>query len=1008
MPSCSSPYKRRRRGALLLSGTLCFMCVVAVLLFFSKGPDKSTTIAQGQVAALASARQQLSPPRAPKLPATAPSEPAPNAPDAEPPQAPDKVRGEPDPAPAKPAVQPAEPAKKTETLAKASGPAPEGAANPKVQRLIKALDSPSKAERLTAMRELGNLGTAGKAAVPILLERLRLTEKEHADQGDMAGRALAQIGHPALPGLVEALDDPSLLVRARALRALGAMGPDASPALQRICEFLTDKQPALRALAVAALAEMGPQGRPAVPQLVRALRDPDPLIRLLAGTALRQIGIETLGEIRSAAKDDAVAVRLSAVQSLVRYRQSQEAADVLLEALGDPDFRVRAAAAASLAQVGPSGKIAVPKLLECLQENDMELQTWAFTALMLLGSPGDSNLLDALTERNATCGWAWPLGHQTAAERKETIKRLVMALDDPEATRRLGAVLALGKFGPDAKEALPWLVRRLNDPNRSVLAATVLVLPLIDPAQKTEGKTSEMLLAECWSSLKATKKIDVDELIQLYVLSATLCCPRFLEAPLDAKSQNTASAARAWSAKEVDKLQTASAIPALVRGINATAEFNLGFTEPYCRLSFRLRLLAKWMKEVAPLSYAMVHFGEGLANDSPLQWSMQKDALEIVSNPTVLDWMIVAKQQLLMATTLAEWNKMLQRLQMMAGTPGAAGPSGAAAAKTPKAHLINTIMIQGLGPYATWKTTKNAVIAYWWNPNWNLASDSSGKKVLECFGPAESVVPDGRGTGYTHVVEGPFATPPWSIPEHFLQGSVTLNPNLVSGQVIVVIPQYHGFGPAPVPPPSPAGTAGTGIGNVKLVTGLENPKTGVKGTSPAQKNPSAPTGSSSIQTGAPPRETLETLLVRTKLELDILLYLRDQRALVPSQDLILTMEKNSPTQLVAMFRHPNPSLRLIAVSLIAQQRLPVVKELADVLDDPVAEVREVAHQALVRLARGSDFGPFVGEAQTKTANAQARWINWLATQDPAPLAALVAPDATPDQDLPPVLDRKKH
>jgi hypothetical protein len=121
-----------------------------------------------------------------------------------------------------------------------------------------------------------------------------------------------------------------------------------------------------------------------------------------------------------------------------------------------------------------------------------------------------------------------PRVKRSPGERKEVVKRLLAALDDGNATRRLAAVLALGKLGPDAKEAIGTLQARLNDPYHCVLTAAVLALPLIDPGQKTPGKTPQMLLAEAWTSLKSAKNVDPEELVQFYVLASTIACPDLL------------------------------------------------------------------------------------------------------------------------------------------------------------------------------------------------------------------------------------------------------------------------------------------------------------------------------------------------------------------------------------------------------------------------------------------------------------------------------------------------
>lgn len=128
-----------------------------------------------------------------------------------------------------------------------------------VRPLTRALAHPSAQVRLGAVRALGALGPAARAAGPALakiLERkdsprravaawalgqLRWTEALPAllaalesperDLRDSAKFALARIGKAAVPGLMAKLDHEDLNVRVYAVEALGAIGPAAGPAL---------------------------------------------------------------------------------------------------------------------------------------------------------------------------------------------------------------------------------------------------------------------------------------------------------------------------------------------------------------------------------------------------------------------------------------------------------------------------------------------------------------------------------------------------------------------------------------------------------------------------------------------------------------------------------------------------------------------------------------------------------------------------------------------------------
>ncbi len=367
-------------------------------------------------------------------------------------------------------------------------PAQPAPVSPKTARLIKQLQSPVKAERLAAMKELGNQGAAARAAVLPLMERLRREGPEFADQ---AARTLAQIGPAAVPALIKALADAAPPVRRRALWALAVIGPDAAAAVEPVSDFLEDKDAQVRTLAALALAEIGPESRPAVPRLAKLLRDPDPEARAWAAVALHEIGPEMIEHLLAALKEPDLPVRLSAVQALPRFRDANEAVQALADALRDPDASVRTTAAAALVQLGPEAKAALPGLLACLKEQDRALQATAFTAILLIGSPRDAALRDGLGALNATHSWARPAPVKKAVKRPEQVQRLVGVLGDQDPTRRLAAVLALGQLGPLAKAAVPHLKKCLKDRDLCVRAVALLALPAVDPRQPPGARRPE-------------------------------------------------------------------------------------------------------------------------------------------------------------------------------------------------------------------------------------------------------------------------------------------------------------------------------------------------------------------------------------------------------------------------------------------------------------------------------------------------------------------------------------
>src|SRR5262249_12299808 len=72
-------------------------------------------------------------------------------------------------------------------------------------------------------------------------------------------KGLAQIGQPAVAGLLETLGDDDLDLRNRILLALGKIGPAAHEAVPLLLELLTDEHLDLRESALQALERIDPQ-----------------------------------------------------------------------------------------------------------------------------------------------------------------------------------------------------------------------------------------------------------------------------------------------------------------------------------------------------------------------------------------------------------------------------------------------------------------------------------------------------------------------------------------------------------------------------------------------------------------------------------------------------------------------------------------------------------------------------------------------------------------------------
>jgi hypothetical protein len=80
----------------------------------------------------------------------------------------------------------------------------------------------------------------------------------------------------------------------------------------------------------------------------------------------------------------------------------------------------------------------------------------------------------------------------------------------------------------------------------------------------------------------------------------------------------------------------------------------------------------------------------------------------------------------------------------------------------------------------------------------------------------------------------------------------------------------------------------------------------------------------------------------------------------------------------SQLRDVNSIIRPVVIQIIAQRRLPLEGDLIELLSDPNA--RSAAHDGLVRLARGTDFGPFPGASTRGIERSIEKWKHWLALQ----------------------------
>jgi hypothetical protein len=158
---------------------------------------------------------------------------------------------------------------------------------------------------------------------------------------------------------------------------------------------------------------------------------------------------------------------------------------------------------------------------------------------------------------------------------------------------------------------------------------------------------------------------------------------------------------------------------------------------------------------------------------------------------------------------------------------------------------------------------------------------------------------------------------------------------------------------------------------------------------------------SHVTSATHPGSPLPAPQAREQLELQALVQLKAQtvqaQAQAQTQQQARQLWGASDSELVAKLRDPAPRVRWVVVSLIGQKRIHAEKELIKRLADPDAAVREASRQALVRLARGTDFGPEPLASQADIQRAVRNWNAWLQAQDPVTGTARPTPASEPPQ-----------
>ena len=229
-------------------------------------------------------------------------------------------------------------------------------------------------------------------------------EKMVAGLGDRHGllrltfaESLGTVGSAAVPALCKAmLEHGNVTVRRAAAKTLTLISDErALPFLLKA--LLNDADPVVQGSAVGAMAALGAE---AVDGLLNILIDPvsTPMQTGLASWGLAFVGAKAPEALRQAARSEHPRIRTAAIAALgdqIQNLGDQDARQLLLDALKDPDEEARAEASTLMGKLNES-EWAVPLLLPNLDDQSPLVRKNTALSLMKLEN---SDALEALQQR---------------------------------------------------------------------------------------------------------------------------------------------------------------------------------------------------------------------------------------------------------------------------------------------------------------------------------------------------------------------------------------------------------------------------------------------------------------------------------------------------------------------------------------------------------------------------------------------------------------------------------
>lgn len=344
------------------------------------------------------------------------------------------------------------------------------------QAIAGSTEAPIKTSTLEQLLQAWRAGAQKSTSGAVKKTCSSLTDCEYAvtygnpSEKAYAAGVLSTMGASAVPALTKALTDENEHIRDISATSLRVIGPDAKDAIPALIKLLGDNSTFRTAQGA-----LGSIGKAAIPDLIALFPEPKEDSETKEAKdirwRIRRRAISVFGAIGGVAVPDLIEV--------LKSERSGLSQDFAAEALGD---------------IGPAAKDAVPALIQHITESNRykkkskeNLGQYQWTL---------KSFLDTLRETDIAWG-ARALGKigPDAKDAAPKLHSLLEEVKDQEFNANKQTLIeALGGIGPAASASVPTLIQLLKDPNADVRLATIIALGKMGPAAKDARQNLEAIL----------------------------------------------------------------------------------------------------------------------------------------------------------------------------------------------------------------------------------------------------------------------------------------------------------------------------------------------------------------------------------------------------------------------------------------------------------------------------------------------------------------------------------